>query len=135
MAKRKDPRQYQIRTRLDSQSNEIFNAVVARTGKSSTQIAREAILFYLQYQQNPELISTEKTYREDLKKSTNRMCSLLAKIALDLSTLSHFMFESMDDLGKETFKESYQNAVKRVKARVNKVEKEILDSLENELSN
>jgi C4-dicarboxylate-specific signal transduction histidine kinase len=74
----------------------------------------------------------ESTYKDDLKKSTNRICSLLAKVALDTATLAHFMHSTMDDVGKDQFKEAYQNAVKRVKARISRTEKEIVELLADE---
>jgi hypothetical protein len=38
----------------------------------------------------------------------------------------------MDDVGKDQFKEAYQNAVKRVKARISRTEKEIVELLADE---
>jgi len=121
-----------IRTRLDKESQEKYRKLVQKSGKTSTEVAREAILFYLEYQENADGRDLESTYRDDLKKSTNRICSLLAKVALDTATLAHFMHSTMDEVGKDQFKEAYQSAVKRVKARISKTEREIVELLANE---
>ncbi|MBX9568650.1 MAG: hypothetical protein K2X77_07120 [Candidatus Obscuribacterales bacterium] len=118
-----------IRTRLDKESQEKYRKLVLKSGKTSTEVAREAILFYIENHDRLDSKEFENTYRDDLKKSTNRICSLLAKVALDTATLAHFMHSTMDDVGKDQFKEAYSNAVKRVKARISKAEKEIVELL------
>lgn len=121
-----------IRTRLDRESMQKFRKLVERSGKTSTEFAREALLFYMDHLEREESREMEATYRDDLKKSTNRICSLLAKVALDTATLAHFMHSTMDEVGKDQFKEAYQSAVKRVKARISKTEREIVELLANE---
>lgn len=118
-----------IRTRLDKESQEKYRKLVLKSGKTSTEVAREAILFYIENHDRLDSKEFENTYRDDLKKSTNRICSLLAKVALDTATLAHFMHSTMDDVGKDQFKEAYSNAVKRVKTRISKAEKEIVELL------
>ena len=122
----------QIRTRLDKESQEKYRKLVLKSGKSSTEVAREAILFYIENQERADSKEFETTYRDDLKKSTNRICSLLAKVALDTATLAHFMHSTVDDLGKDQFKEAYQSAVKRVKSRISRTEREIVELLGDE---
>lgn len=122
----------QIRTRLDKESQQKYRKLVEKSGKSSTEVAREAILFYMEFQERGEAKELESNYKDDLRKSTNRICSLLAKVALDTATLAHFMHASMDDVGKDMFKEAYSNAVKRVKARISRTEKEIIGLLSDE---
>lgn len=118
-----------IRTRLDKESQEKYRKLVLKSGKTSTEVAREAILFYIENHDRLDSQEFENTYRDDLRKSTNRICSLLAKVALDTATLAHFMHQTMDDVGKDQFKEAYNNAVKRVKARISRTEKEIIELL------
>jgi hypothetical protein len=121
-----------IRTRLDRESMRKFKKLVEKSGKTTTEIARDAILFYMEHLETEDSREKESTYKDDLKKSTNRICSLLAKVALDTATLAHFMHSTMDDVGKDQFKEAYQNAVKRVKARISRTEKEIVELLADE---
>lgn len=121
-----------IRTRLDRESMQKFRKVVQRSGKTTTEFAREAILFYLDYLENEGDRERDSSYKDDLRRSTNRICSLLAKVALDTATLAHFIHATMDDVGKDQFKEAYQNAVKRVKSRISRTEREIVELLVDE---
>lgn len=118
-----------LSTRLDKENYARFINLALKERSTKTQLVRDALLFYMKNKDVRKTEESESKFMEALRKSTNRTCALLAKLAIDTSTLAHFMHSNMDEYGKEQFKEAHQNAVKRVKARVNKIESEIAQGL------
>lgn len=118
-----------LSARLDRDNYTRFVSLAAKERCTKTQLVRDALLFFLKNRDLKKSEESDSRYIEALKKSTNRICSLLAKLALDTSTLAHFMHANMDEYGKEQFKEAHLNAIKRVKARVNRIEAEIAQGL------
>ena len=48
-------------------------------GKTKTEIAREAVAFYLDYREKGQNIEKESAYAQAIKEMTNRVCGMLAR--------------------------------------------------------
>lgn len=83
----------QIRTRLLESDMSRFREFVAKQDTNEASFARQALLFYMDALDRDELNRIESVYSQQVKSSTNRICALLSKVAMDVRAIYFFLGE------------------------------------------
>jgi hypothetical protein len=86
-----------IRTRLGTSDLFRFRQCATARGAHEAALLREAVLYYLDNFEQSELNRIESVYAAQLKSSTNRICAMLAKIAMDARAPYFFVGEDDPD--------------------------------------
>lgn len=74
------PKTYQnLYVGLSGKDQERLSAMAKLDGKTKTEIAREAVAFYLDYREKGQNIEKESAYAQAIKEMTNRVCGMLAR--------------------------------------------------------
>jgi hypothetical protein len=72
-----------IRTHLTDADLIEFKSLARVTGVSESQLAREAILAFLDANRQGRSARIESAHAQEVKTATNRICAMLAKLAMD----------------------------------------------------
>lgn len=120
-----------IQARVPSPVKRDLDAYLIKSGKSMSQVMREALVDYLQRADASALKEHDDQLFSELRKCTNRICSLLAKLGIDVSVMSSFMYRGLNEHAQEIYKDSYTTAVKRLKSRLTPDEMQIRDETMN----
>ena len=74
------PKAYQnLYVGLSGKDQERLSVLAKLDGKTKTEIAREAVAFYLDYREKEQNIEKESAYAQAIKEMTNRICGMLAR--------------------------------------------------------
>lgn len=123
-----------IETRLNPKDYEQFLKEADRRGLSKSQLARDAICNHLDRLRRGEKDEKDSLLVIEIRKSTERLASLLARIAIDVGTMLNLMYSRM---GKETrdddIKRAEGRAVKRVRYKLEAEEARLRDEIKKEL--
>lgn len=106
-----------------------LNAYLIKSGKAQSQVFCEALVDYLQRVDGGMAQAREDEVIAELKKCTNRTCSMLARLGIDVSVMSSFMYEGLNDEGKKQYSEAYRKGVRRIRAKLTPDENEVRDQL------
>jgi hypothetical protein len=92
-----------ITTRLSSDDMKRFREAAQARGLPYTELARDAIRFYLHQLEDEENAKREGVYAQQMRASTNRVCALLAKATVGVETIMEFLgrLEDSEDLVRE----------------------------------
>jgi hypothetical protein len=123
-----------LQTRLAPSDHLQFIGFAKSKGQTQAELLREAALFYLDYSKGESDIRIEGAFANELgnstsrlitliEKSTNRICSLMAKTAISSEATNQFLM-NMDN-GAEIMERARQVASKRIRDNLNPKEKEI----------
>lgn len=82
-----------IRTRLNPDDHLRFQQLCKTQDISETAFVRRALLYYMQHVEQDSLNRTESIYAQQIKSSTNRICALLSKVAMDVRAIYFFLGE------------------------------------------
>lgn len=101
-----------LTTRLTEEDMVRFREVALANKVKQTELLREAVLFYLDHHDKAKRDELEGVYSQQLKASTNRICGLMAKTAIEV----HAVLEVMRrvDGGDELVNDAMAIAAKRV---------------------
>lgn len=101
-----------LTTRLTEEDMVRFREVALANKVKQTELLREAVLFYLDHHDKAKKDELEGIYSQQLKASTNRICGLMAKTAIEV----HAVLEVMRrvDGGDELVNDAMAIAAKRV---------------------
>jgi hypothetical protein len=72
-----------IRTHLTNDDLMEFKRLAHVTGVTETQLAREAILAFLDSHKQGSVTRAESLHSQEVRVAANRICALLAKVAMD----------------------------------------------------
>jgi len=81
-------------------------------GKTKTELAREAMTWYLEQRENEENAERDGVYAKAIKEMTNRICGMLARQGTALGVLYEVTWRSLPDEGSRSEFESIVNQVK-----------------------
>jgi hypothetical protein len=122
----------QIRTRLTPREYERFCRMADKRSISRTQLAREALTWYLNDFDKKLSDEDQGPYARQLRASTNRICALLAKIAIDVRTGLRVLADLQNDTNRFV---DYRNAsIKQITQALTPQEKSVAHSMFNAVS-
>lgn len=122
---RTKPQRPAIRTRVLPADEERFDQMARDLNLSRASLLREAMLYYMDAFEQGQLNQIEKVYAEQLAKSTNRICSLLAKMGVDVRTIYRVLATD----AAETFEEQRSLASKQIVSALTPEEKAAMDAM------
>jgi hypothetical protein len=116
-----------LTTRLTEEDMVRFREVALANKVKQTELLREAVLFYLDHHDKAKRDELEGIYSQQLKASTNRICGLMAKTAIEV----HAVLEVMRrvDGGDELVNDAMAIAAKRVNKGLEIQEKRARDQM------
>jgi len=122
------PRRPTVDTKLSEADFIRFEQLCRLENKTKTQLAREAIRFYMDNRENEILDQRESAVEKRIKKMEDRIAKLIVKVGLDVGTLHQLFWSRADSDGRdELFTKCYISAVKRLQNKLNKQEDELAD--------
>jgi predicted DNA-binding protein len=83
-----------------------------RDGKTKTELAREALTWYLDQRENEEHAERDGVYAKAIKEMTNRICGMLARQGTALGVLYELTWRSLSDAESRSEFDSIVNQVK-----------------------
>ncbi len=108
-----------IEFRLLADVQKRFDDLCRVKGQNRSQLAREAVAWYLDNQEKLTADARETVLQKQMKKGEDRMCSLLAKNAIDTATIVALLYENMGEkVRDERLTSAYNMAVYRTKKRL-----------------
>jgi hypothetical protein len=87
------PNSPNIRTRLAPDDHLRFQQLSKMQQLSETEFVRQALLYFMQHLEQGSLNEAESIYAQQIKSSTNRICALLSKVAMDVRAVYFFLGE------------------------------------------
>ena len=93
---RKTPQTKKLETRLATQDLKRFEQLVVSTGKSRPQLLREAMLEYMDRQEQGVIDERESRLEKRLKAIEDRYASLLVRVGLDVGTTLALLSSRID---------------------------------------
>ncbi len=85
-----------ITTRLNQLDNDRFEQLCVTNGKTRTQVAREALLAYIDGNTKVEESAIKDALAERLKKMEDRMAALLARVSMDVGIVNQVLWVRTD---------------------------------------
>lgn len=105
------------------------------TGKTKTEIGREAIRFYLDNYERLQAEDRESPLERRLKKMEDRLAALMARTAIDVGTVYSLLWHRSDkEDRKELFNACYTQAIDRLKKKLTELDLEVKEAMKNEIS-
>jgi uncharacterized protein (UPF0335 family) len=105
------------------------------TGKTKSEIARDAIRFYLDNYERLNTEQKEAPIERRLRKMEDRLAALMARTAIDVGTVYTLLWHRSDaDDRKDLFGACYTQAVDRLKKKLTGLDAEVKDIMKNEIS-
>jgi len=119
-----------VETRLSPVAHIQFDQLCRLEGKTKTEMARRAILWYMEHHDRLRNEEIEGKLEQRLSKIENRLAGLLVRLGIDIGTIYSLLWIRSDPATrKETFLDCYTNAVRRMKNKLRKEEQEIRESM------
>lgn len=112
---------------LTKKDQERLAALAKIDRKSKTELAREAMAWYLDQRENEQNAERDGVYAKALKEMTNRICGMLARQGAEIGVLYEITWRNFE-ANKDA--ESFVSAANYVKAKMRKR----LDSDEKQLA-
>lgn len=104
------------------------------TGKTKSEIAREAIRFYLDNYERLQTAEKESPLERRLKKMEDRLAALMARTAIDVGTVYTLLWHRSDgEDRKELFSACYTQAIDRLKKKLTGLDAEVKDIMKDEI--
>ncbi len=109
----------QIEFRLLPNDHIKFDDVCRVKGKKRSEVAREAIVWYLENQEKLSAEIRESALEKRIRKMEERMASLMARTAIDVGMVFHILYRNMDKEKREDIIAwAYNSAVARLKKKL-----------------
>ena len=122
------PRRPTVDTKLSESDYIRLDQFCRLKQRTKTEVAREAIRFYLDHQENKILDERESAVEQRIKKMEDRIAKLIVKVGLDVGTLHQLFWSRADQDGRdELFTECYISADKQLQNKLNKQEDELAE--------
>ncbi len=120
-----------IETRLSIESYRRFDELSRARGKTRTEVAREALLLFLDHEDKVREESRETLLEKRLRKMEERMASLQARIAIDVGVMYQLMYRNMDPKDRDdAMAWAYSTSVTRLKKRLEGQAAEIKEQMQ-----
>jgi hypothetical protein len=94
-----------------------LEALAEKDGKTKTELAREALLWYLERRENEQNLERDSAYARSINEMTNRICGMLARQGTALGVLYEVTWRSLPD---EQSKMAFEGIVNEVKGKQRK---------------
>ncbi len=118
-AKRTSP----IEVRLVPDDLKRFDVLCAGSGRNRAQVAREAILWYMDQQDKIIQDSRESKLEARIRKMENRMAALISRGNIDTGVILEIIYSNMPVEDKEAvLKKCHKRAAMRLKGKIAEVE-------------
>lgn len=115
MARRKTYRNLYVGLTQKDQAR--VEALAKIDGKTKTELAREAMTWYLDHRENEQNADRDGVYAKALKEMTNRICGMLARQGAEVGVLYEVTWRNFE-ASKDA--ESFISAANYVKAKMRK---------------
>lgn len=123
------PKTYQnLYVGLSVKDQERLSVLAKLDGKTKTEIAREAVAFYLDYREKEQNIEKESAYAQAIKELTNRVCGMLARQGTAIGVLYELAWRGY------SYNEESQNEFTAVVNEVKSKQRRRLDDDEKALN-
>ncbi len=121
-----------VETKLSEDDFVRFEQLCRLEDKTKTELAREAIRYYMDHRENALLTDRESAVEQRIKKMEDRIAKLIVKVGLDVGTLHQLFWSRSDEDGRdELFTECYISAIRRLKNKLSSQEQELVDKAKN----
>lgn len=121
-----------VETKLSEADFVRFEQLCRLEDKTKTELAREAIRFYMDQKENKILDERESAVEQRIKKMEDRIAKLIVKVGLDVGTLHQLFWSRSDKDGRDQlFTECYISAVQRLKNKLSNQEDELVKEAKN----
>lgn len=98
--------------------------------KTKTELAREAVFWYLEQRENEQNVDRDSLYAKAIKEMTNRICGMLARQAAEIGTLYELTWRACGTSeAREEFRGAANTAKQRQRARLDKDEQALVEQL------
>ena len=116
-----------LTTRLAEADMIRFRELALANKTTYSELLREAALFYLAHYEQAKRDELEGVYSQQLKASTNRICGLMAKTAIEVHAILEVLRRV--DGGDEMVKDAMSVAAKRLNKGLEKEEQKIKEQM------
>jgi len=112
-----------IEVRLVPEDLKRFDVLCAGSGRNRAQVAREAILWYMDQQDKIIQDSRESKLEARIRKMENRMAALISRGNIDTGVILEIIYSNMPVEDKEAvLKKCHKRAAMRLKGKIAEVE-------------
>jgi hypothetical protein len=112
------PKTYQnLYVGLVDKDQKRLDVLAKKDGKTKTELAREALLWYLERRENEQNLERDSAYARSINEMTNRLCGMLARQGTALGVLYEVTWRSLPD---EQSKMAFEGIVNEVKGKQRK---------------
>jgi hypothetical protein len=120
-----------IETRLQAVDNGRFEMACSLSGKTKTELAREAILRYLDELENGQADARDTKIEKRLKAIEDRYAGLLVRVGLDVGTLVALMSSRIQDpkQRRDLMDNCYRTSVKHFNKKLEGVARDMKQTL------
>lgn len=107
-----------IYTSLTAEDSHQFDAIVRMKGLTRTEVAREALRYYIAHQEELEEEQRDSKLERRLKKIEDRLAGIMARVGIDVGVIYTLMWRNMPpDRREDQLKSAYTQAVDRLKKK------------------
>jgi len=115
-----------IATKLVAGDHVKFEQLCRMEGKTKTEIARKAILEYMERKEKGVTDERESKVEARLRKMEDRLAGILVKLGIGIFKMDHLFWMRTDkEVRRELFKECYVAGVRRMREKLSKQEEEL----------
>lgn len=115
-----------IATKLAAVDHNKFEQFCRTEGRTKTEVAREAILYYMKVRQAEQLDEREAALEKRFHKMENRLAGLLVKLGVGIYGLEHLFWTRTDDeIRKKLFHECYVSGVRKMHDKLKPEEEDL----------
>ncbi len=123
------PKTYQnLYIGLSAKDQERLSALSRLDGKTKTEIAHEALAFYLDQREKEQTLEKESAYAQAIKEMTNRVCGMLARQGAAIDVLYELTWRGY------SYNEESRNEFAAVVSEVKSKQRKRLDDDEKALT-
>ncbi len=121
----------QLATRLSSPDLDRFNALAETKGWTKAELAREAIRWYLDNQDNLKNSTRDNLYAKEIHKMADRLVAFLVPMRREISALVHLSYYNIED--KRQLKSALKFAFDQMRKQLPAEERAIADKFRLQL--
>jgi len=115
-----------IATKLAAADFNKFEQLCRVEGKTKTEVAREAILYYMGAKEAEAINERESELEQRFHKMENRLAGLLVKLGVGIYGLEHLFWTRTDDeVRKKLFHECYVSGVRKMHDKLKPEEEDL----------
>jgi hypothetical protein len=119
MDEKKTPRTPPIEVRLASIDQARFDKICRLEGRKRPEIARRAIVFYLDAVERQETEARDSALERRLKRMEDRLAALLARGNIDIGVIMQLIYRNMNPATREeALKSAHKKAALRIRQKI-----------------